>query len=349
MKHAVKLWLFLAIASGALALALATVNVHAGVAAGSMPADAMASAAKAFLASLSAEQRAKASFGMDDEHRVQWYFVPRARDGVSLKAISAAQRERALELLRAGLSAKGHSKALRIIELERVLAEIENDSVKRDHELYYVSIFGTPSPSGTWAWKFEGHHLSINVTVVKGAMFSSTPAFWGANPAEVPSGALKGRRALAAEEDLARRLVTSLDAKQRALAVFDDGAPADILTGAKAQVSPLERKGIAWKALSPVQAKLVREIIDEHISGMAPPLAQARSARVDKAGLADVHFAWAGGTARGQGHYYRIQGPTFLIEYDNTQNGANHVHTVWRDFDGDFGRDLLREHLRAAH
>jgi hypothetical protein len=345
MKYARPLILVALLSGGGAALVVPLVG-----AAPPGPGAAMAAAATRWLAALPPDLKKKASFSLEDAHRVEWFYVPLARKGVSLKQMSAPQRALVQDLLRAGLGAAGHEKTAQIIELEKVLAELEKNPVRRDHELYYLSIFGTPAPGGTWGWRFEGHHVSQNFTIVKGTMIASSPQFLGVNPAEVRvDGPLKGRRVLHAAEDLGHELAASLDEKQRAQAVFAADAPAEILTTNLPKADPLAPPGLPARALNPRQAATLRKLMAEYAAHVAEPLARERLARAEKAGFDKVHFAWAGGIGRGQKYYYRIQSPTFLIECDNTQGNGNHVHTVWRDFDGDFGRDLLREHYKAAH
>ena len=314
------------------------------------PTDAMAAAAKTFLAGLDGDARGKAQFAFDAEERFNWFFVPRPRAGLPLKAMSAPQQRTALDLLRAGLSEKGYTKAEAIRALEPILAEIENNPVRRDPELYYVTIFGEPSPTGTWGWRFEGHHISLNWTIVRGSSIASTPQFFGSNPAEVRSGPRRGFRALAAEEDLARALLGSFTEGQRAQAVISTAAPDDILTTNTRKAAIQEDRGIAFRDLSQEQRGLLLAIIEEYAGAQPKAVAEQRLERLRGAGLDAVRFAWMGGLNRGERHYYRLQGPTFLIEYDNTQNDANHIHAVWRDFNGDFGIDLLEEHYKnSAH
>jgi hypothetical protein len=308
---------------------------------------AMANSANRFLSALSAAERGKASISFDDSERFDWGFTPRRRRGIPLKELSPEARRLAHELLRSGLSASGYRKATDVIALEGVLREIEGPY--RDPDLYFFSIFGTPAPGAPWGWRVEGHHLSLNYTVADGLAVSHTPSFFGANPATVREGPLAGKRALAGEEDLARTLVFSLDARQRAQAVFRNAAPSDIVTGTAERVDPLAPAGIAAAELDAQQNESLRRLLDEYLSRMPADVADDRLEKMRAAGLEKIFFAWAGGFQAGQPHYYRLQGPTFLIEYDDTQNGANHIHTVWRDFAGDFGRDLLREHYRAAH
>lgn len=209
-------------------------------------------------------------------------------------------------------------------------------------------MFGTPSAQGAWGWRVEGHHVSLRFTIVKGAMIAGSPAFLGTNPAEVRDGEKKGLRILADREDTGRALVVSLDAAQSAAALINTVAPTDIVTGNKNDIAPLEPAGIAAAAMTPKQRELLMQIIQAYASTMEADLAAERSKAIQQAGADKITFAWAGETERGKKHYYRVQGPTFLIEFDNTQNNGNHVHSVWRDFNGDFGRDLLRDHLKSV-
>ena len=309
-------------------------------------ADEMAAAATRFLSSLGPELKAKASFELKDEERFNWHFIPKERKGITLKEMSPAQRELALALLATGLSPHGYGKATNIMSLESVLAEIEGASRRfpRDPSLYHFHIFGKPDAKGTWAWRAEGHHFSASFTIVKGELFASTPSFMGTNPAEVRKGPRTGLRILAAEEDLARKLVKSLGDDQRKEAVFTAVALKEIVTEAKHQVQPLPEKGISYDKLNAEQKTMLMDVVREYVRRVRPELAKLDLARIEGAGLDKLSFAWAGGLERGEGHYYRVQGPTFLLEYDNTQNDNNHVHSVWRDFENDFGEDLLRKH-----
>jgi hypothetical protein len=308
----------------------------------------MVQAADTFVASLEPEQRARALFAFEDAERLNWHFVPRARRGLPLKDMSPEQQELARGILRAGLSRRGYLTASAIIELELVLREMGQNPVIRDPELYYFSIFGTPSHSAPWGFRGEGHHLSLNFTLVRDTLIATAPAFFGANPATVRSGSRAGLRALADEEDIGRELVLSLDDGQRADAIIATTTPRDIVTGNAARVEPLAPIGIRVTELRPEQAAILVRLLDVYLGRMAEPLAERRRAALERTDFNEVAFAWAGSTRPGEAHYYRIQGPSFLVEYDNTQDNANHIHTVWRDFDGDFGRDLLREHYRDA-
>jgi len=310
--------------------------------------EAMVRATNEFLGSLTPEQRARASFDFADAERLNWHFVPRARRGLPLKEMTEAQRTHARTLLEAGLGQRGYLKARTIMDLEIVLRELGGNPDVRDPELYFFSVFGTPNAERPWGWRAEGHHLSLNFTVVNGTLVATSPSFFGANPARVSSGPREGTRALGAEEDIARELVRSLNAEQRAVAILETEAPRDIITGNAAEVDPLSPAGLAVERLDAAQRVIFVRLMHEYLSRMADDLASARRARLETTDFGRVTFAWAGSVDAGQPHYYRVQGPTFLIEFDNTQNNANHVHSVWRDFEGDFGRDLLREHYRDA-
>ena len=313
---------------------------------------AMASAAKGWLDALTPEQRERAVFAFDSEERQRWNFIPNEmfpRKGVTFKEMSEPQRALAHSLIRTGLSARGYLTATAIIELEKVLQVVEGAQRRfpRDPEAYYVSVFGTPGDKAAWGWRFEGHHLSLRFDIVGGSMTASSPAFFGTNPAEVRDGPQKGLRVLAPEEDAARALIDLLDPAQRTAAIVQAEAPTDILTMTTTTVAPLTPAGIKITALTRAQRDALTRLIDVYVGTMAPDVAAERMARVKKAGLDNITFAWAGSTEKGKKHYYRVQGPTFLIEYDNTQNDGNHIHSVWRDFNGDWGRDLLREHIKG--
>ena len=312
----------------------------------------MASAASRFLASLTPDQRTQAAFGFQSDERVKWHFIPTemfSRNGLTIRAMTDAQRAHAHDLLSAGLSQRGYLTATTIMDLETVLRTLESGGrFDRDPELYFFSIFGTPSTEDAWGWRVEGHHLSLHFTIVDGRAVASSPSFLGANPAQVRTGPKAGLRVLREREDAARALVMALDSSQRASAVILDVAPDDILTEAELAVDPLSPVGVKAAALNPNQRELLMGVIDAYTSMMAEDIAAERIAAIHEAGVDEIGFAWAGAIERGEQHYYRVQGPTFLIEYDNTQGGGNHIHSVWRDFTGDFGRDLLREHLQAS-
>ena len=210
-------------------------------------------------------------------------------------------------------------------------------------------MFGTPSSKDTWGWRVEGHHVSLQFTVVNGTLVAGSPTFFGANPAEVREGPRKGLRVLGPEEDAARALLASLDASQREKAIITATAPNDIVDDGEGRgVAAVTRAASAPQSLNASQRDLLMKLIDVYVGYMPADLAAERRARFEKADAGKIAFAWAGETEKGKKHYYRVQGPTFLVEYDNTQNDGNHIHSVWRDFNGDFGRDLLREHLASS-
>jgi hypothetical protein len=328
----------------------------------------MAGAATKLLASLTPEQRQEGAFAFASDERLHWHFIPTGpapmfpRNGLTIKAMSESQRKLALDLLKAGLSQRGYLTATSIMDLETILGALEaaqraaaappprGTPIVRDSERYFFSIFGTPSTKDTWGWRVEGHHISLHFTVVNGSLVAGSPSFFGSNPAEVREGPKKGTRILGMEEDAARALLESLEATQKTTAIINATAPNDMVTMANVKIDPLSPTGISASALNDKQRELLMKLIDVYTGFMAPDIAADRVARFKKAGVEKIGFAWAGDTERGRKHYYRVQGPTFLVEYDNTQNDGNHVHSVWRDFEGDFGRDLLREHVKSfAH
>jgi hypothetical protein len=343
-----------------LPLSLVLALVGAALFAAEASSSAMTRAAASFLESLSPEQRQAAVFPFLDDERLRWHFIPTEqfpRRGLTIKEMSAAQRERARDLLKAGLSQRGYLTASAIMDLETVLGALEAErraaagrqgGLVRDPERYYFSIFGTPAPRETWGWRVEGHHLSLHLNVVNGRAVASSPQFLGSNPAEVREGPSKGLRVLGSHEDAARELLDSLDASQRAAAILQPEAPRDIATMNALDINPLSPGGIRWSALTAKQRDSLLRLVGVYTSVMAADIAAERTRKLEKAGKGEISFAWAGPVERGMKHYYRVQGPTFLIEYDNTQDDGNHIHSVWRDFAGDFGRDLLREHLSST-
>jgi hypothetical protein len=344
-------------------LALSVVCVLAGGAGAMIAAErsssAMAGAATAFVNSLTPEQRQQAVFPFESDERTRWHFIPTegfSRKGVTVKELSEPQRTAAHALLKAGLSQRGYLTATAIMELESLLGSMERreresgrqaEGFMRDPVRYFVSVFGTPATKGTWGWRVEGHHVSLHFTMKDGNVIASSPHMFGSNPAEQREGPKKGTRILAAAEDTARDLLLALDATQRTQAVFNGVAPNDIVTGNRLGITPLSPAGIEAAKLTPRQREMLMKIVDVYVGYMADDIAADRMAKLKKAGLDKITFAWAGPAERGEKHYYRVQGPTFLIEYDNSQNNGNHIHSVWRDFNGDFGRDLLREHVAA--
>jgi hypothetical protein len=319
----------------------------------------MSSAATRFLDALNADQRKQATYPLESDEYLHWNFIPDEtfpRNGLPLKAMTEPQQKLAHELLKSGLSERGYQTYTSIIALENILRVVEGGrgdgrgrGMARDASAYRFTVFGQPSTTGVWGWRVEGHHVSLHFLINKGTVAASTPSFAGSNPAEVQDGPEKGKRVLAMLEDSARTLVTALDQKQRAAAIINTTAPNEIVTTNQLDIKPLSPDGIRASALTAAQRDLLTKVIDAYAGLMAPDVAAQRMAKIKAAGIENVGFAWAGPVERGQLHYYRVQGPTFLIEFDNTQNNGNHVHSIWRDFNGDFGRDLLREHIKTAH
>jgi hypothetical protein len=309
----------------------------------------MAAASNTLLNSLDTERKAKAVFEWKDGERVNWHYIPKARKGLALKEMNDAQRALAHGLIVTGLSHQGYRKALEVMSLEQVLFEMGDNPKTRDPGNYFISVFGTPSVDGTWGWRLEGHHLSLNYTVIKGKEVSVTPQFYATNPGRVNKGPHKGLQVLAAEENLARKLVNSLSDEQRKVAVVAAEAPADIITKADRFVNPLEPMGIGFAALTDEQKKQLTKVVQVYVQKHRPAIAKVEMKRIETGGWDKVHFAWAGGLKKGEGHYYRVQTPHLLLEYDNTQGGANHVHAVMRDFTNDFGDDLLKKHHAENH
>jgi hypothetical protein len=313
------------------------------------------SAVRVWLDGLDGRQGEQATFPFDTDERFAWQYTPGPREGLAIRAMDDAQRSAAIGVIRASLSERGATEVQSVIALESVLGELERaagraDWQRRDPELYWFAVFGEPGDGGPWSWRVGGHHIAIQLTLVDGRVAGSAPSFLGANPAVVPSGPQAGRRALSGEEELARRLLARLSPAQRRTAVVDDTAPADILSGngPRAVVTSIP-PGVRYADLDdPGQEALVR-LVRHYLDRARPEVSAAEWARIRTAGLDDVRFAWAGPDVAGRGHYYAVHGPGFLVEYDNTQDGANHIHAVWRDLENDWGEDLLAGHHLAHH
>ncbi len=308
----------------------------------------MLEAARSYLGTLTSGQRESGTWAFDAEQRHDWHFVPRERYGVRLKDMTLEQREAAHRLLASVLSAEGYRKATGVLQLEAILGDIEGRPDRRDPEDYWVNVFGAPSADGPWAWRFEGHHISLNFTAAGDGLPSVTPRFVGSNPHVVREGPFAGMSMLAGEEQAARELMASLTASQRDRAVILDEAPPDIVTGNARNVELDRFEGIPASALEEDQRAILRRLVRLYVDNAAADVAEHEMRRIDEAGFEALHFAWAGGMEPGEGHYYRIHGPTLLVEYDNVQGGANHVHSVVRDPANDFGDDLLRRHYEEA-
>lgn len=309
--------------------------------------------ARDFLAALPAEIRKQAQFPFTSDERTKWYFVPRDRIGVSMLQLDDAQSEKLGPLIASALSPEGLLTARGVMKHENILRQIETergvDATRRDPGRYYASVFGKPTDGAPWSWRFEGHHLSINVTELPGHAPIVAPFFVGANPARVPSGPNAGFRLLAAEEDLGREMVKTLSPEQLEVAMIRETAFSEIVTGNDPKVQPLEQAGLAVAQMDARERDALQRLLAVYLDRLTPAASADARERLDRAGFDKVRFAWAGGTESGQPHYYRIHGPTLLIEYDDTQNDANHIHTVYRDLEHDFGGDALRAHYRQDH
>ena len=320
----------------------------------------MVQAARNFLAVLTWEQRNQAVFPFSQEEWEKWHFIPmRSRIGVRYNQMTPDQVRLADALVASGLSRSGYYKAKTIMSLEQLVLELNRAEGARDEilqlrnpDLYYFAIYGDPTTDELWGWRVEGHHISFHFTVDKGHIRATTPMFFGSEPHVVQTGPRQGLSVLADEEARARALLNSLGEKQREQAILAPEPPRDIFTSnARAvEFSSVPAKGLKRSEMTSKQQALLQALIEEYIHNVPPDLAEARVKRVQESGD-EIYFAWMGGLEKGLGHphYYRVHGKTFLIEFDNIQNNANHVHSVWRDYENDFGRDWIAEHYRQDH
>jgi hypothetical protein len=310
------------------------------------------SKANDFLNSLDETQSAKARYPYEDDERFNWHFVPRERNGIPFKELNEKQRQAALSLLKTCVSEQGYQKANNIMALDNILREVESrpaNDTYRDPLNYSITVFGDPNISNIWGWRLEGHHISLNFSSASGEIVSSTPTFWGSNPAIVRTGRDRGKQVLKQETDLGFTLVNSLGTAQLKAAVVSQKAPADIITGNNRKAELQEPKGLGYTDMTDPQKKLLMQLLNVYVKNYQLGFSKRLMDKVAKAGIENLSFAWAGSLQPGAGHYYRIQGPMLLIEYDNTQNNANHVHTVVRDLTSDFAEDILREHYQKDH
>lgn len=309
----------------------------------------MARLALDWLAALEDGQRGNALHAFDDSLRGDWHYTPRRRPGLPLGAMTGDQRRRADALLDFALSEAGRRKADQVRALELVLRQLGGSSSHRDPENYALALFGNPGTDGPWAWRFEGHHLSLTFTVAADGGIAVTPSFWGANPARVPVPPHEGLRVLADEQDLAFSLIQDLDESRREAVMLRDRSLGNIVSGPGRADALKAPAGLPLSALSDGQRDLAMRIVETYAHNLRPDLAAETLRRVREAGVEGIHFAWAGSLSLGAAYYYRLHGPVLLIEHDNTQNDANHIHSVWRDPTRDFGGDLLAGHYRHGH
>jgi len=309
----------------------------------------MTQAANHFLDSLTPEEKAAAIIPFDSAERETWFYTPVPRKGLQLREMSPYQQRLATALLASGLSQQGFIKAETIMSLEDVLRILEkDDGDRRNPGKYYFSIFGTPSDSKPWGFRVEGHHVSQNFTIMGGRVADS-PSFFGSNPRQVLDGPRKGLRVLAQEEDLGRAVMESLTPDQQKTALVDKEAYKDILTTNSRQAALKgQPSGLQASQMNDKQFGLLMDLLGMYADNMPEQLAKARMDKVKAAGK-NIYFAWSGVVEKGGPHYYRVQSPSFLVEYDCTQDHANHIHSVWRDFNGDWGMDVLKEHYQESH
>ncbi|MSQ07203.1 MAG: DUF3500 domain-containing protein [Dehalococcoidia bacterium] len=313
----------------------------------------MRDAATKFLASLKPEQKAKATFSFYDGERIFWYYPPMNRHGLRIKDMDAKQRQAAKALMATGLSADANQKANAIMEHEGILGPLEKEqghiTWDRDPLLYSWTIFGDPAGQDPWGWRVEGHHVSLHYTIWNERVVSATPFFFGANPAEVRKGPKQGLRILGARQDIALELMNSLDAGQKSKALIFDEAPADILTFNAARASLPKEQGLPSARMSGTQKEMLMALCTEYVTALRPDLASEKMDELKQGGMDKIHFAWGGPAEKFKPHYYRLHGGNFVVEYDNRQNGANHIHSVLRNVENDFANDAMRDHLLMYH
>lgn len=305
------------------------------------PGTAMVQAAERFLEVLDHSQKLQTTFDYDDPERINWHFIPRDRLGIGLWDLNGAARDAANALVRTGLTSAGYEKVLQVRSLEEVLYLFEGGEEaarreKRHPHRYYISIFGTPGPKGLWGWRFEGHHLSLNYSIKDGKIVSSTPEFFGANPGLIDAGPGRSLRVLGKREDLARQILKTSPQDLQSQLWISKEAPNDIRGGGVAQPVVDKPQGVPFAKMTPEQQQLLKQLLAEYLTAMPAPVVRERMQQINDAGMDNIHFAWWGGSELNEPHHYVVQGKTFIIEYNNTQNSANHVHAIWRNLAGDF-------------
>ena len=310
---------------------------------------AMTKAATAFLESLTAAQHKQSTFAFNDPERLNWHYIPRVRKGLPLRDLEGKALKAAEAFIASGLSSAGYDQAVQVMSLEEVLFILETKGTREERrerrhpQKYYLSVFGKPASSGTWGWRVEGHHISLNYVIQDGKVVSTTPEFFGANPGTIDAGVGRQVRVLAAEEDLARQILKLCTPEQESVAWISKQAPNDLRGANVTQPDTTAPVGLAVSKMSGDQKKLMGELLSEYLKNMPADVERERRSRLEKAGLDSVYFAWWGDSEQHKRHYYRVQGPTFLIEYNNTQNNANHVHSYWRNLAGDFNIPLKKK------
>lgn len=312
----------------------------------------LVSQANLFLSTLSEPLRAKAQYETNDAERVNWHFVPRERNGVSFREFNDKQRDAAVGLLKLSLSQQGYNKTMEIIALENVLREVENrgpDDKYRDPLNYYFTVFGKPATDSPWGWRFEGHHIAFNFLSWNNSIESSTPSFFGSNPGIVSTGEQRGKEVLKEETALGFALVNSFNESQLKVALISEVALPEIVSFNSRKAVPLEPKGLTYVGMNDTQKGMLVKLLEVYVRNYELGFSNKLMNKIKKAGIENLSFSWAGSLKPGVGHYYRIQGPMLLIELDNTQTNANHVHTVVRDLTNDFGEDILRDHYQKEH
>jgi hypothetical protein len=307
----------------------------------------MNEAATVFLASLDGAQRKAASFEFKNKERENWHFVPMDRKGVRFDALKPHQQHLAFGLLGTGLTQKGLMTATQIMTLEEILRSRGGDPKVRNTEKYNIAIFGSPSPSKPWGWRFEGHHLSLNFSLL-GDKIIGLPAFYGTNPAELKKGPLKGMRPLGEIEDAGRQLAKDL-IKADMSPVFSEKAPKEILTAQDSTAKAQQIMGTTSDKMNGEQVKQILAIVSQVASMQRGEITNESLRKINTMQRKKLHFAWGGSLERNGPHYFRIQGVDFIVEYANTQNDANHAHLVWRDLKDDFARDSLKKHYLENH
>lgn len=305
------------------------------------PGMAMTAKASAFLKTLPDNLKAKATFKYDDPERQNWHFIPKERPGVGLWDLEGDALAAAEEFVSTGLSVAGYETILKVRSLEEVLYLFEKGEepvrrLRRHPHKYSICVFGTPAKTGTWGWRFEGHHISLNYTVKNGVIISSTPEFLGANPGLIDAGPGRSLRVLGKREDLGRQILTTCPEGTQEVLWISKKPPGEIRGPGAAQPVIAEAEGLKYSEMTREQQGLMRDLLAEYLKAAPVTVVKRRMQAITASGMDDITFAWWGGSELNQPHHYVVQGKTFVIEYNNTQNKANHVHSFWRNLAGDF-------------